>query len=204
MKLYFIPFACSLATRIAIEEAGLDAEFVQVLTGHKLPDGSDFRAVSPMGYVPALETRSGITLTEGPAVLQYLADNAADGVLAPALFSEDRYRMQLWLNFISTEVHKAVFAPLFAKDSGEAEKTAALGRAAKPFEVLSGHLDGREFLGAGFTVADAYLLAVLNWSETAGVAIADWPVLLAYRTRLRTRPSVARAMAAEMPLLKAA
>lgn len=204
MKLYFIPFACSLATRIAIEEAGLDAEFVQVTAGHKLPGGGDFRAVSPMGYVPALETRSGITLTEGPAVLQYLADNAEEGVLAPALFSEERYRMQLWLNFISTEVHKAVFAPLFAKDASEAEKAAALGRVAKPFGVLSAHLDGREFLGETFTVADAYLLSVLNWCETAGVDVAAWPVLLAYRTRLRVRPSVARAMAAEMPLLKAA
>ena len=204
MKLYFIPFACSLATRIAIEEAGLDAEFVHVLPGHKLPDGSDYARISPMGYVPALETRTGITLTEGPAVLQYLADNAAEGVLAPALFSADRYRMQLWLNFISTEVHKAVFAPLFAKDASEAEKAAALGRAAKPFGILSDHLDGRDYLGADFTVADAYLLAVLNWCETAGVPIADWPVLLDYRTRLRARPSVARAMAAEMPLLKAA
>lgn len=204
MKLYFIPFACSLASRIATEEAGLDAEFVQVLPGHKLPDGGDFRTVSPMGYVPALETRTGITLTEGPAVLQYLADNAADGVLAPALFSEDRYRMQLWLNFVSTEVHKAVFAVLFAKDASEAEKQAAHGRVARPFEVLSQHLEGREHLGDSFTVADAYLLAVLNWCETAGVDIAAWPVLLGYRTRLRTRPSVARAMAAEMPLLKAA
>lgn len=204
MKLYFIPFACSLASRIATEEAGLDAEFVRVLPGYRLPDGGDYRAVSPMGYVPALETHSGITLTEGPAVLQYLADNAADGVLAPALFSEERYRMQLWLNFVSTEVHKAVFAPLFAKDSSEAEKQAAHGRVAKPFAVLSTHLEGREYLGASFTVADAYLLAVLNWCETAGVDIAAWPVLLGYRTRLRARPSVARAMAAEMPLLKAA
>ncbi|HSX56175.1 MAG TPA: glutathione binding-like protein [Sphingomonas sp.] len=204
MKLYFTPFACSLAARIAVEEAGLDAEFVQVLPGRKLPDGGDFTRVSPMGYVPALETRSGITLTEGPAVLQYLADNAEDGVLAPALFSEERYRMQLWLNFVSTEVHKAVFAVLFAKDAGAVEKDAALGRVARPFEVLSAHLEGREHLGAGFTVADAYLLSVLNWCETAGVDIAAWPVLLGYRTRLRTRPSVMRAMAAEMPLLKAA
>ncbi|WP_447727951.1 glutathione binding-like protein [Sphingomonas koreensis] len=204
MKLYFTPFACSLASRIAVEEAGLDAEFVQVLPGRKLPDGGDFTRVSPMGYVPALETKSGITLTEGPAVLQYLADNAEDGVLAPALFSEDRYRMQLWLNFVSTEVHKAVFAPLFAKESGEAEKQAALARVAKPFEVLSAHLADREHLGTSFTVADAYLLSVLNWCETAGVDIAAWPVLLGYRTQLRKRPSVARAMAAEMPLLKAA
>lgn len=204
MKLYFTPFACSLASRIAVEEAGLDADFVQVLPGRKLPDGGDFLDISPMGYVPALETKSGITLTEGPAVLQYLADNAEDGVLAPALFSEERYRMQLWLNFVSTEVHKAVFAPLFAKDTSDAEKAAAHGRVAKAFAVLSRHLEGREHLGASFTVADAYLLSVLNWCETAGVDIAAWPVLLGYRTQLRKRPSVARAMAAEMPLLKAA
>lgn len=204
MKLYFIPFACSLASRIATEEAGLDADFVQVLPGHKLPGGGDFRDVSPMGYVPALETKSGVTLTEGPAVLQYIADNAADGVLAPALFSEERYRMQLWLNFISTEVHKAVFAPLFAKESSEADKQTALERVAKPFAVLSKQLEGREHFGASFTVADAYLLSVLNWCETAGVDIAAWPVLLGYRTQLRKRPSVMRAMAAEMPLLKAA
>ena len=204
MKLYFTPFACSLASRIAVEEAGLDADYVQVLPGHTLPDGGNFLDVSPMGYVPALETKSGITLTEGPAVLQYLADNAEDGVLAPALFSEERYRMQLWLNFVSTEVHKAVFAVLFAKDASDAEKEAAHGRIAKPFAVLSKHLEGREHLGAGFTVADAYLLAVLNWCETAGVDIAAWPVLLNYRTQLRKRPSVMRAMAAEMPLLKAA
>lgn len=204
MKLYFTPFACSLASRIAVEEAGLDAEFVQVLPGRKLPDGGDFRAVSPMGYVPALETKSGLTLTENPAVLQYIADNAEEGVLAPALFSAERYHMLLWLNFVATEVHKAVFAPLFAKDTSEAEKQAAHGRLAKPFAVLSSHLEGRAHLGERFTVADAYLLAVLNWCETAGVDIAGWPVLLGYRTQLRKRPSVMRAMAVEMPLLKAA
>lgn len=204
MKLYFIPFACSLASRIATEEAGLDADFIQVLPGRTLPDGGDFLAVSPMGYVPALQTKSGLTLTENPAVLQYIADNAEEGVLAPVLFSEERYRMQLWLNFVATEVHKAVFAPLFAKDASEAEKQAAHGRVAKPFGVLSEHLVDRAHLGATFTVADAYLLSVLNWCETAGVDIAAWPVLLNYRTQLRKRPSVARAMAAEMPLLKAA
>ena len=204
MKLYFTPFACSLASRIAVEEAGLDADYVQVLPGRQLPDGGDFLAVSPMGYVPALQTKSGFTLTENPAVLQYIADNAEDGVLAQALFSEERYRMQLWLNFVSTEVHKAVFAPLFAKESSDAEKDAALGRVARPFKILSEHLVDRAHLGATFTVADAYLLSVLNWCETAGVDIAAWPVLLGYRTQLRKRPSVARAMAAEMPLLQAA
>ena len=204
MKLYFIPFACSLAARIAIEEAGLDADFEQVGYGRPLADGSDFLTISPMGYVPALETRSGLTLSEGPAVLQYLADNSEPGVLAPPMYSADRYRMQAWLNFISTEVHKAVFAPILGKGATDAEKEAARGRAAKPFTVLSAHLDGRDHLIDTFSVADAYLLAVLNWCEFAAVPIADWPVLAAYRARIRARPAVARAMAAELPLLKAA
>lgn len=203
MKLYFIPFACSLATRIAIEEAELDAEFVQVAPGATLADGRPFTAVSPMGYVPALETAGGTVLTEGPAVLSYIADLAAEGVLAPPPFSDERYRMLAWLNFVSTEVHKAVFAPIFA-DTSDAEKDAARARAAKPFAVLSAHLDARATLVEGFSVADAYLLAVLNWCEHAGVAIRDWPVLKAWRDAMRARPSVARAMAAEMPLLEAA
>jgi len=204
VKLYFIPFACSLAARIAVEEAGLDAEFIRVAPGETLPDGRDFRSVSPMGYVPALETPNGLRLTEGPAVLQYIADNAEEGLLAPPAYSEERYRMQAWLNFVSTEIHKAVFAILFSRTTGDAEKAGALARVAKPFAVLSAHLEGRETLVDRFTVADAYLLAVLNWCEHAGVAIVDWPVLVAWRDKQRTRPSVARAMAEEFPLLKAA
>jgi glutathione S-transferase len=119
-------------------------------------------------------------------------------------FSDAHYRMLAWLNFVSTELHKAVFAPLLGKIAGEAERAAARARAAKPFGVLERHLAEREFLQDRFTVADAYLLAVLNWCESAGVPIADWPGLAAYRQRLRARPSVARAMAEEWPLLKAA
>jgi glutathione S-transferase len=204
MKLYFRPFACSLAARIALEEAGLDAEFVLVDDQRRLPDGRDFTEISPMGYVPAIQTGTGFVLTEGPAVLTYIAELAPEGSLSFTGFSDAHYRMLAWLNFVSTELHKSVFVPLLGKTTGEGDKDAARARAAKPFGVLSRHLENREFLDARFSVADAYLLAVLNWCEFAQVPIADWPVLVAYRERLRARPSVARAMAAEWPLLKAA
>jgi len=204
MKLYFRPFACSLAARIALDEAGLDAEFVCVPADGQLPDGRAFTAVSPMGYVPAIETRGGFTLTEGPAVLTYIAELASEGSLSFTGFSDAHYRMLAWLNFVSTELHKAVFAPLLGKTAGDAERAAARGRAAKPLGVLERHLTGRDFLQDRFTVADAYLLAVLNWCESARVPIGESPAVAAYRERLRQRPAVARAMAKEWPLLKAA
>lgn len=204
MKLYFRPFACSLAARIALIEAELEAEFVAVPSDGHLPDGRHYSALSPMGYVPALETGDGFVLTEGPAVLTYIAELAPEGALSFTGFSNAHYRMLAWLNFVGTELHKSVFTPLLGKAAGPEERAAALARAAKPFGVLARHLEGRAFLDDRFTVADAYLLTVLNWCETAGVTIADWPELLAYRTRLRTRPSVAQAMAEEWPLLKAA
>lgn len=205
VKLYFIPFACSLATRIAVIEAELDADFVQVTPDAVLADGRPFRALSPMGYVPALETEAGFKLSEGPAVLSYIADLAAEGVLAPPLVSDERYRMVAWLNFIATELHKAVFAPLMGRAAGPEERAAAKARAAKPFTVLEAHLAaGRPFLVETFSVADAYLLAVLNWCEHAGVAIEAWPAVKAWRSATRRRPSVAQAMTEEMPLLEAA
>ncbi|TGX53593.1 glutathione S-transferase [Sphingomonas gei] len=204
MKLYFRPFACSLAARIALEEAELDAEFVAVPADGRLPDGRHYSQLSPMGYVPAIETRGGFVLTEGPAVLTYIAELAPEGALSFTGFSDSHYRMLAWLNFISTELHKGVFTPLLGKRAGPEERAAALARVAKPFDVLARQLEGRAFIEDRFTVADAYLLAVLNWCEHSGVALADWPVLLDYRTRLRQRPSVARAMAEEWPLLEAA
>ena len=203
MKLYFIPFACSLATRIAINEAELDADFVQVVPDGALPDGRTFTDISPMGYVPAMEAGS-VTLTEGPAVLTYIADLAAEGVLAPAPYTEERYQMMRWLNFISTELHKAVFAPLMSSKSSQGAREWALGQAAKRFDLLSAHLDGQDYLVGSFSVADAYLLSVLNWCEYAKVPLGDWPVLTAWRAKMRTRPSVAQAMATEMPLRQAA
>ena len=204
MKLYFRPFACSLAARIALIEGEIDAEFVRVEPGRALPDGRLFTAVSPMGYVPAIETPAGFVLSEGPAVLSYIAGLAPAGVLAPPAYTDAHYRVLAWLNFVSTELHKGVFAPLMGKAAGPDERAAARARAGKVFARLSQHLEREDFLEGGFSVADAYLLAVLNWVEHAGLAITDWPVLRAYRGRLRARPSIAAAMAEEYPLLEAA
>jgi len=203
MKLYFIPFACSLATRIAINEAELDADFIQVVPGADRPDGRAFTDISPMGYVPAMEAGS-VTLTEGPAVLTYIADLAAEGVLAPAPYTRERYELTKWLNFISTEIHKGVFAPLMSRSSTEGARDWSKELVAKRFGLLEAHLTGRSYLLDSFSVADAYLLAVLNWTEYAGLSLDGWPALKAWRAKMRTRPSVAAAMATEMPLRQAA
>lgn len=204
MQLFFIPFACSLAARIALEEAGLDADYVHVVPHQPLDDGGDFLAISPMGYVPALRIADGTVLTEGPAVLQYIADLAPESGLAPAPSTAERYKLQVWLNFISTEIHKGVFAALMSKKATEGAREWSRALLPARFDLLAAHLDEREYLLDGFTVADAYLLAILNWCEHAGVDIAGWPALVIYRARIRQRPSVARAMAAELPLLRAA
>lgn len=204
MKLYFRPFACSLAARIALIEGELDAEFVRVERGRPLPDGRPFSAVSPMGYVPAIETPAGFVLSEGPAVLTYIAELAPEGVLAPPAFSDAHYRMLAWLNFVATELHKGIFMPLMSRQAGEGEREGARLRVPRAFDALSAHLATRDHLEGSFTVADAYLLSVLNWCEHAGVPIAEWPVLRSYRGRLRARPSIAAAMAEEYPLLEAA
>jgi glutathione S-transferase len=203
MKLYFIPFACSLATRIAINEAELDADFVQVVPDSALPDGRTFTDISPMGYVPAMEAGS-VTLTEGPAVLTYIADLAAEGVLAPPPYTRERYELTKWLNFISTEIHKGVFAPLMSRSSTEGARDWSRQLVEKRFGLLEAHLTGRTYLLDSFSVADAYLLSVLNWTEYAGLSLEDWPVLRAWRAAMRARPSVAAAMATEMPLREAA
>lgn len=203
MKLYFIPFACSLATRIAINEAELDADFIQVVSDGTLPDGRAFTEISPMGYVPAMEAGS-VTLTEGPAVLTYIADLAAEGVLAPAPYTRERYELTKWLNFISTEIHKGVFAPLMSRHSTQGARDWSRELVAKRFGLLEAHLAGRKYLLDSFSVADAYLLAVLNWTEFAGLSLDSWPALQAWRAAMRARPSVAAAMATEMPLRQAA
>ena len=202
MKLYFIPFACSLATRIAINEAELDADFVQVSDG-TLPDGRMFTDISPMGYVPAMEAGS-VTLTEGPAVLTYIADLAAEGVLAPPPYTRERYELTKWLNFISTEIHKGVFAPLMSRSSTEGARDWSRQLVDKRFGLLEAHLAGRKYLLDSFSVADAYLLAVLNWTEYAGLSLEGWPALKTWRAAMRARPSVAAAMMTEMPLRQAA
>jgi glutathione S-transferase len=182
MRLYFVPFACSLAARIALEEAGLSAEFVQADgSGGTLPDGRSFREVNPLGMVPVLELDNGDILTEGPAILQYIADRAPESGLAPANGTRDRYELQRWLNFTSTELHKYVFSPLLNSKAPAEVRSYAMANAGPRFDHLSKHLEGREFLLDRFSVADAYLLAVLNWCESAGVDIAAWPEVEAYR-----------------------
>lgn len=206
MKLYFMPFAGSLAARIALFEAELDAEYVPVEIGRPLPDGRDYREVSPMGFVPAIETRAGFTLSETSAVLSYIAELAPEGVLMPVRFSDANYRVLSWLSFIGTELHRPVYLPLigYSGRASDPDPARLHAMAVAPLDHLARHLETRDFLEGGFSVADAYLFTVLTWSEHAGVALDRWPALKAYRKRLRARPSIAAAMAEEMPLLKAA
>ncbi len=207
MDLYFAPLSCSMASRIALYEAGIEAGYHQVtLSTKRLADGSDYLAVNPMGQVPALKLDDGDVLTEGPAVLQYIADLKPGARLAPPAGTRARNKLQQWLNYIGTEVHKAVFAMVFNPASPpEAKAFARDVLLPARYERLSTHLKGREFLlDEGFSVADAYLVTTLNWAGPAGVDLSKWPVLAAYAQRLSARPSVARAVKEELALRPAA
>jgi len=202
MELYFAPLACSMATRIALYEAGADARYIQRDRNKRLPDGSDFYQINPLGMVPALRTDEGEVLTENSAILQYVAGRFPQAALAPATGME-RARLQQWLSFIGTELHKAVFMPLLqAKQPAEA-KAYARGLAEARFGILDKRLMDREFLLDKFSVADAYLFTVLNWSRAANVDLTPWPAILAYIKRLKARPSVAKALAEERALYDA-
>lgn len=202
MELYFAPLSCSLASRIALYEAGIPAEFHQVtLSTKKLADGRDYLAINPKGQVPALRLDSGDILTEGPAVLQYIADLAPAAKLAPAAGTPARYKLQQWLNYISTEVHKALFYAMFNPASPpEAKAFARDVLLPVRYEFLSNHLKDREHLLDEFSIADAYLVTTLNWAAPAGVDLAKWPVLAAYHRRLAGRPAVAKAFGEELAL----
>ena len=202
MELYFAPLACSMATRIALYEAGAAARFHQVDNRQKrLVDGSDFLAINGMGQVPVLRTDDGELLTENPVVLQFVADQYPESRLAPS-DGMPRYRLQQWLNFITSELHKLVFNPLLDPRSDDGAKVFARGKAAQRFAYLNAHLAGREYLLDRFTVADAYLVVVLNWAVFTGIDLAQWPAVQVYFGRLRERPSVARAFAEEFALFK--
>jgi glutathione S-transferase len=205
MDLYFSPLACSLASRIALYEADGSAEFREVDPPSKtvLADGSDFRAVNPLGLVPVLRTDDGVVLTENAAVLQYIADRHPDSAIGAGAGIE-RSKLQQWLCFIGTELHKGLFAPLFSKKASDAVKAFAAETGASRLDYLNAHLDGREFLLDRFSVADAYLVTVLNWTmATPQIDLAKWPALDAYAGRLKRRPSVAKAMAEEFKLYQA-
>ncbi len=200
MDLYFSPLACSMATRIALYEAGLQSNFVAVDTRAKrAADGSDFLAVNPLGHVPVLRTDSGALLSENSAVLQYVADQKPDSGLAPQ-GGVDRSRLQQWLSFISTELHKVVFIPLLDPHCPEEAKTYAREKAEHRMAYLDSYLAGRQYLLDRFSVADAYLVTVLNWSRFVGPDLAKWPAVKAYMDRMYQRPSVVKAIGEETAL----
>jgi glutathione S-transferase len=198
MKLYFSPGACSLSPHIALREAGLPFDLVQVsLSTKKAKDGSDFKAKNPKGYVPTLELDGGEILTEGPAIVQYVADQKPESNLAPPNGSMQRYHLQEWLNFISTELHKQ-FSPLFSAKTPDEVKAAQRERLGGRFDYLTERLGDRPWLmGETFTVADGYLYTVLRWAALTGIDLAKWPALVAFQQRAEARASVKAALEAE-------
>ena len=202
MELYFAPLACSLATRIALYEAGATARYTQADTHtKKLADGSDFFGVNPMGQVPALRLDDGRILTENTAILQYVADQFPGARLAPPPGAE-RSRMQQWLGFIGTELHKAVFVPMLDEKASEEVKRYSREKLPLRMETLQAHLRGREFLLDEFSIADAYLATILNWAQATQVDLKQWPVVHEYHQRMLQRPSIAKAAAEEFALYK--
>lgn len=198
MKLYYAPGACSLSPHIALREAGLAFTPVKVdLKAHKVDGGGDFYAVNPKGYVPVLELDDGTTLTEGPAIVQYIADQAPATQLAPPNGTIARYKLQEWLNFITTELHKQ-YSPLFDPSSSEDVRTKQREKIAKRYDWVAQQLGDRDYLtGSTFTVADAYLFTVTNWARGTGIDMARWPVLQAFMKRVAARPHVQEALKAE-------
>jgi len=206
MDLYFLPMACSMATRIAAYEAGAPMTFIAVdnkVTPKRTSDGEAFLTINPMGQVPVLRADDGELISENVVVLQYLADQfPASGLIPPG--GAERRRVLTWLSFVSAELHAKTFAVLLGPSPSEEAKAVARASAVDRFAVLEAHLTGREFLQGQFSVADAYLFVMLVWSRYVGLDLAPYPALAAYRDRLQARPSVARAFGEEFTLFKAA
>ena len=198
MKLYYAPGVCSLSPHIVLEEAGLKYSTVKTDIKAKTTDGGgDYKKTNPLGYVPALELEDGTILTEGPAIVQYIADQAPAKKLAPANGTVDRYKMQGWLNFMSSEIHKG-FSPLFNPAMPEEAKKIARERLASRFEHLNKHLTGKDYLmGSAFSLPDAYLFTTLRWTVPTKIDLAPYPNLVAFMKRMEARPAVKSAMKAE-------
>ncbi|MGZ4981609.1 MAG: glutathione transferase GstA [Methylobacter sp.] len=198
MKLYYSKGACSLSPHITACEAELPIELVEVdLQSKRTNAGEDFRLINPNGYVPVLMFDDGKKLTEGPAIVQYLADQAPDKKLVPAAGTFERYQLQQWLNFISTEIHK-VFGSLFNPAMPEEAKQLATKLLTSRLETVAEHLSNRAFLlGDYFTVADAYLFVTLRWGTYVNVDISRWPVLANYAAKISARPAIQKAMKEE-------
>ena len=198
MTLYYSPGACSLADHIALHEAGEKFNLVKVdLKTHKLEDGRAFKEINPKGYVPALELDNGQILTEVGTIIQYLADQKKELKLVPEAYTMERYRLMEWINFISTEIHKQ-FGPLFRPNTPEETRQNQTMLLAKRFDFLAERLKGKQYLmGENFTVADAYLFTVLNWSPKLKIDLAPWPIIQTYMTRVASRPCVTETLRAE-------
>lgn len=203
MKLYYSPGACSLSPHIALREAGLAFEPVLASTkSHKLQDGTDYYGINPLGYVPLLELDDGTRLREGPAIVQYVADQAPQKNLAPANGTLPRYRLQEWLTFIGTEIHKT-FSPLFNPNLSDDAKQVFRDKLVQRFTWVNGELAGKDYLmGDHFTVADGYLYVVTRWTEPMKIDISGLANLVAHHKRVAARPAVQEALKAE-GLLKA-
>ncbi len=198
MKLYFSPGACSLASHIVIRELSLPVSLMKVdLSTKKFGNDEDYLVINKKGYVPALEFDDGTLLTEGVAILQFLADQKPEANLAPANGTRERYKLQEWLTFIASEIHKS-YSPLFDGSTPEQTRKASLEKLDKRYDYVAEQLAQRDFLlGDQFTVADAYLFITMLWADKFSVDLAKWPTLKDYKDRIAGRTSVQEALAAE-------
>ena len=198
MKLYYSPGACSLSPQIVLQESGLAYEPVLASTKtHQLADGTDYYTINPLGYVPLLELDNGARLHEGPAIVQYIADQVPEKNLAPANGSFERYKLQEWLNFIGTEIHKG-FGPLFKPTTPESYKPIALEALTKRLQWVDEQLAGKSYLlGEQFSVADAYLYTVSRWAGFVGLDLSGMANILAFQQRMAQRPAVQAALKIE-------
>jgi glutathione S-transferase len=207
MELFFAPLACSMSSRIALAEAGASVNLVEVDThaGRVLATGADYREINPLGYVPALRLDDGTVLTENAAILQFIADeHPAAGLAPPKSDPLARARLRQWLSFIGTELHKGLMLPLLGRETPPEVKAWTLRKYSSRLAYLHDKLEGREFLLDRFSVADAYLATILNWTQaTPEIDLAAYPNVKAYLERMRQRPSIAAALGVEAPLFRA-
>lgn len=197
MKLYFAPGACSLAPHIALREAALEFDLEQVdLRAKQTKSGADYRAINSKGGVPALELDDGQVLTEGAVILQYIADRKPASHLAPAAGTSERYRLQEWLNWIATELHKGI-SPFFNPKASDEWKQVLRERLAFQFEFLNGRMAKPFLMGAQYTVADSYLYTILRWTKLHNIELGTWPEIPAFMARVEARPAAQAALKAE-------
>lgn len=201
MDLYFSPLACSLASRIALYEAGVPANFVNVKS-KKTPDGRDFTEINARGQVPALRMDDGEVLTENVAVLEYIADLKPEAKLAPQ--GRERVRMRKWLALINSEIHVGALGPVLSSGTPPEARAYAIERATRALKHIDAALAGREWLTDTFTVADGYLATVSNWLQATPIRLADFPNLEAHQKRVFSRPAAGKALGEELALYRAA